>query len=126
MSRTNFVLALGQLSTSCWHKVSAGLLFIAVRLQLDQVMSSGVKTMDTRRIIAHVWMYILIMLGVVSAFLFIPSVILFSQQNRYYLRLASIPFLIFASYNFASAFYYRLKEHFESDHLEKIDRKSVV
>jgi uncharacterized membrane protein len=85
----------------------------------------GAKTMDTRRIIAHIWMFILIMLGVVSAFLFIPSIILFSKTNRYYLSLVSIPFLAIALYNFISAFYYRLNLPADSRELKKLTEKKA-
>jgi fatty acid desaturase len=60
------------------------------------------------------------MLGVVSAFLFVPSIVLLSRQNSYYLSLIFVPFVAFVLYNFVSAFYYRLKSHINSDNLEKL------
>lgn len=79
--------------------------------------------MDKRRIIAHIWMYILISLGVAVAFRLVPPYVLFSRINRYYLTFAIIPLLFFVLYNFWSAIEYRRGLSSSTPHLEELAKK---
>ncbi|HLN18711.1 MAG TPA: hypothetical protein VK255_00900 [Patescibacteria group bacterium] len=79
--------------------------------------------MDRRRIIAHIWMFILIFLGIALAFYFVPSLILLSRINRYYLTLAIFPLLLLVFYNLTTAVFYRQKIGAQSDQLEKLTKE---
>lgn len=67
------------------------------------------KVMDRQRIIAHIWMWTLVAVGIVLSFLILPSSFVLSPKNRTNLPFLLVLVFISALYYLASAFYFRLK-----------------
>ena len=65
--------------------------------------------MDGQRIIAHIIMWSLIIVGIVLAFGFLPAIQVFPLAYQSYLVIISIPISIICLYYLASAIYFRAK-----------------
>jgi hypothetical protein len=81
--------------------------------------------MDRQRIVAHIWMWSLILIGIALAFLFVPNDSVFSSFYRSYIVIAVVPLFIFFLYYLATAIYFRTKFSSSSSRLEKTIRAGV-